>query len=416
MRNIIAMIFMVSTVIASSKTIAVSYFDNTSNIEEYMPLSKGLSDMLITDLSNIESVRIVEREKLESLLQEIELGASKFMDPATAQKLGKGLGADHMLTGSFLIMGESMRIDARIVNVGTGEISMAEEMTGEKNTFFELEKQLVEKLITALNLDVSRSEKRKLNKVQTESFESFSSYSSGIDLFDKGEYDKAMSFLEKAVELDDSFDIAWDKLDELEKNLKNFMKVRSLGLSSEIIAEIDRLKDGDKSFCDSYNSKNWQIWGNLSAAGGLGAAFIDDQYSFYLDQEESDWQKYGFQAKLNNYKDFCSEYGKMLNHAFASVEYVLSKNISDKPCGVLSPNESALAMISYLLNDMNRWFGNANNPPNVLDSKGQIRINGNQFDKLLIKYGSDFIRRFPYSFYVGQIEPMIQDAIKREKG
>ncbi len=416
MRNIIAMIFMVSTVIASSKTIAVSYFDNTSNIEEYMPLSKGLSDMLITDLSNIESVRIVEREKLESLLKEIELGASKFMDPATAQKLGKGLGADHMLTGSFLIMGESMRIDARIVNVGTGEISMAEEMTGEKDTFFELEKQLVEKLITALDLDVTRSEKRKLNKVQTESFESFSSYSSGIDLFDRGEYDQAMGFLEKAVELDDSFDIAWDKLDELEKNLKNFMKVRSLGLSTEIIAEIDRLKDGDKSYCDSYNGKNWQIWGNLSAAGGLGAAFIDEQYSFNLDQEESDWQKYGFQAKLNNYKDFCSEYGKMLNHAFASVEYVLSKNISDDPCGVLSPNESALAMITFLLNDMNRWFGNADDPPDVLDSKGQIRINGNQFDKLLIKYGSDFIRRFPYSFYVGMIEPWIQDAIKREKG
>ena len=130
----------------------------------------------------------------------------------------------------------------------------------------------------------------------------------------------------------------------------------------------------------------------------MGAAFIDDQYSFYLDQEESDWQKYGFQAKLNNYKDFCSEYGKMLNHAFASVEYVLSKNISDTPCGVLSPNESALAMISYLLNDMNRWFGNADDPPDVLDSKGQIRINGNQFDKLLIKYGSDFIRRFPIHF------------------
>ena len=124
---------------------------------------------------------------------------------------------------------------------------------------FELEKQLVEKLITALDLDVTRSEKRKLNKVQTESFESFSSYSSGIDLFDRGEYDQAMGFLEKAVELDDSFDIAWDKLDELEKNLKNFMKVRSLGLSTEIIAEIDRLKDGDKSYCDSYNSKNWQI-------------------------------------------------------------------------------------------------------------------------------------------------------------
>ena len=40
MKNIIAIILMVSTVFASSKTIAVSYFDNTSKLEEYMPLSK----------------------------------------------------------------------------------------------------------------------------------------------------------------------------------------------------------------------------------------------------------------------------------------------------------------------------------------------------------------------------------------
>jgi hypothetical protein len=32
-----------------------------------------------------------------------------------------------------------MRIDTRLVDVGTGEISMADEMIGEKNTFFDLE-------------------------------------------------------------------------------------------------------------------------------------------------------------------------------------------------------------------------------------------------------------------------------------
>ena len=56
----------------------------------------------------------------------------------------------------------------------------------------------------------------------------------------------------------------------------------------------------------------------------------------------------------------------MLNHLL-QVWNMCSKNISDTPCGVLSPNESALAMISYLLNDMNRWFGNADDPPDVLD-------------------------------------------------
>jgi len=413
--RLLLLLFIFSISLADTKTVAISYFDNTSGKEVYNPLSKGLADMLITDLSIVRSLRIVEREKLESLLKEIDLGEGKFIDPNTAQKLGKGLGAGYMLTGSFLIMGETMRIDARLVDVGTGEISMAEEMTGEKNTFFDLEKKLVDKLIISLNLDVTRSELRKLKKVQTESFESFSAYSLGIDAFDKGKYDEAMGLLEKAVELDDSFDIAWDKLDELEKNLKDFMKIRALGLSTEIISEIDRLEDGDKSYCDSYNSKNWQLWGNLSAAGGLGAAFIDEQFSFYLDQDESIWQKHGYTKKMKSYEEFCMEYGEMLNHAFGSVEYVLSKNIPDDPCGVLSPNESALAMISYLLNDMHRWFGNSNDPPDVLANDGEIRINGDQYDRLLIKYGSDFIRRFPYSFYVSQIEPMIQAAIDREK-
>ena len=79
----------ISLVWADTNTIAISYFDNTSGSEQYNPLSKGLADMLITDLSNVKSIQIVEREKLESLLKEIDLGESKFIDPNTAQKLGK---------------------------------------------------------------------------------------------------------------------------------------------------------------------------------------------------------------------------------------------------------------------------------------------------------------------------------------
>ena len=114
-------------------------------------------------------------------------------------------------------MGETMRIDARLVDVGTGEISMAEEITGEKNTFFTLEKDLVNKLIATLNLELSRTESRKVKKVQTESFESFSNYSSSIDAFDKEEYEKSMKYLERATEIDENFDLAWEKIEELEK-------------------------------------------------------------------------------------------------------------------------------------------------------------------------------------------------------
>ena len=117
-----------SSLLAETKTIAISYFDNTSGLEQYNPLSKGLADMLITDLSNVKSIQIVEREKLESLLKEIDLGEGKFIDPNTAQKLGKGLGADYILTGAFLSIDPMMRIDARIMEVATGKIIGAEEM------------------------------------------------------------------------------------------------------------------------------------------------------------------------------------------------------------------------------------------------------------------------------------------------
>ena len=239
MYRLLPLLFIFSISLADIKTVAISYFDNTSGTEEYNPLSKGLADMLITDLSNVKSLKIVEREKLESLLKEIELGDGKFIDPNTAQKLGKGLGAGYMLTGSFLIMGETMRIDARLVDVGTGEITMAEEITGEKDTFFELEKNLVNKLVTTLNIDLSKKESRKVKKVQTESFESFNNYSSSIDAFDKGEYEKSKDFMEKAANLDEDFDLAWDRLDDIENFIENLIKQRKLNLDKKTIDAID---------------------------------------------------------------------------------------------------------------------------------------------------------------------------------
>ncbi len=115
--------------LVNAKTIAISYFDNTSGDVKYNALSKGIADMLITDLSKIKGVSIVEREKLEKLVQEIKLEQSKYFDAATAQKLGKGLGAQNILTGSFYLLDNTLRIDARLIDVQTGGIILAEQVT-----------------------------------------------------------------------------------------------------------------------------------------------------------------------------------------------------------------------------------------------------------------------------------------------
>ena len=46
--------------------------------------------------------------------------------------MGKGLGAQYILTGSFIVMGDAFRVDARLINVENGEIVFSKAVDGNK--------------------------------------------------------------------------------------------------------------------------------------------------------------------------------------------------------------------------------------------------------------------------------------------
>ena len=73
--------------------VAVLPFDNTMAREDLAALRRGFQEMLITDLAQSNGVRIVERARLDDLLTELKLAEGKFLDPSTAAKIGKGVGA-----------------------------------------------------------------------------------------------------------------------------------------------------------------------------------------------------------------------------------------------------------------------------------------------------------------------------------
>ena len=55
-------------------TVAVLYFLNVINDPEWNSLSKGLAEMIITDLSQVESLKVLERIYLQKLIEEMQLG------------------------------------------------------------------------------------------------------------------------------------------------------------------------------------------------------------------------------------------------------------------------------------------------------------------------------------------------------
>jgi TolB-like protein len=129
MRPLLVVAFVFLTA-AAPPTVAVSYFDNNTGDVALDPLAKGLADMLITDLSGLPAIRIVERDKLNRALDELRLAKSKFIDPATAVKLGKGLSAEYIMTGGYTLSGGALRIDARVFRVDSGAVVSSEKVEG----------------------------------------------------------------------------------------------------------------------------------------------------------------------------------------------------------------------------------------------------------------------------------------------
>jgi len=201
---------------APPPTVAIAYFDDHSGQPDLAPLGRGLADMLITDLAAVESIRVVEREKLNQALAELKLSRSTFIDPKTAVRLGKGLAAQFILTGGYTVVGAALRIDARLFRVADGQVVAGDKVEGAREEFFSLEKELVELLVNGLELKLAKGEKSRLRANATQSYDAFSRYAAGLEAKDRGDDAKARALFAKALEADPRYAAAKSALERLD--------------------------------------------------------------------------------------------------------------------------------------------------------------------------------------------------------
>jgi TolB-like protein len=186
-------------------TLAILPFENNSvtDAEQYAPLSKGLSAMLITDLQNSGAgLKIIEREKIKAVLQEIALGQSGAVDQATAIKAGRILGAQSIAFGSFMVLGEQVRIDVRIIMVETSETVMGDSVMGSSNDFIELERKLAMKI--ANSMQVAFQPEGAVPAASSD-INAALYFSKGLDALDEGDRAEADRLFAKCIQLDPAY-------------------------------------------------------------------------------------------------------------------------------------------------------------------------------------------------------------------
>lgn len=137
-------------------TVAIMYFNNGSfgkDAKDYDALGRGIADFMITDLASNPGIRVVERDALDKILKEQDLGNSQRIDQETAARIGKLLGARYMILGGFIVDPKgNVQLNARAVNTETSAIIHTDAVSGKADGMMDVIRGLSDKLNKGMKL------------------------------------------------------------------------------------------------------------------------------------------------------------------------------------------------------------------------------------------------------------------------
>jgi TolB-like protein len=154
-------LFVPAVVAAQAKpVVAVLYFDNNSvgkDAADYNGVGKGIAELMTNDLLSNQSVTVVERERVQALMVEQNLTRQGSIDPQTAIRLGKIIGAQYMIYGAFMSDGRgNVVLTGKTVNVETSVISNPMRINAKGDDVLGMIAQLTQKMTTEMKIPALR--------------------------------------------------------------------------------------------------------------------------------------------------------------------------------------------------------------------------------------------------------------------
>jgi TolB-like protein len=128
---------------ADGEVIAVSDF-----VGKPAEIGQEIAETLSTDLAKSDRLTLVERAQLGKALREVRLQNAGLTEPTQVKRVGKLVGADIIVVGSFHVRENQIVINARVVDVRTGKVmaGRAENVQGKLSELYNLVGDLANRL------------------------------------------------------------------------------------------------------------------------------------------------------------------------------------------------------------------------------------------------------------------------------
>jgi tetratricopeptide (TPR) repeat protein/TolB-like protein/predicted Ser/Thr protein kinase len=254
--------------------VAVMSFESMSGDQQIRWLSRGLPNMLVTDLAQTPGLDVVPTQRVQELLKQVGKEDAEALDQSVISEVARRAGAGAVVVGSIFKSGDEIRIDVQLEDVGSGRILSARSVRGKD--VFPLVDELTGRIRASLRVG-DRAAGRAIAEVTTPSLEAYQHYTEGLEAFRNFRYLDARRSFEKAIEIDPSFASAYFQLSQVTFALfEPALHEQSLEKALELR---DRLPEREKLHLQAWSA---QLRGNLDES----VKMYEELVSRYPDEED----------------------------------------------------------------------------------------------------------------------------------
>jgi serine/threonine protein kinase/Flp pilus assembly protein TadD len=353
-------------------SLAVISFENQTGDKAYDYLQKAIPSLLITSLEQRGSLYVATWERLRDLLKQMGKDEVEFIDSDLGFSLCRREGIGAIVLGSFVKAGDMFATDVKVLDVETKKLLKSASSKG-RDVDSILERQ-IDELSREISQGIGIGRKKieatqlKVAEVTTTSMEAYNYFLRGRDAVEKFYFDEAKQFLEKAIDLDSTFAMAY------------YYLARAYSLSLDIKAY-----EGALEKAKTYSQK------------------ASDRERLYIEASYADAIEKNPKKQLRILKDIAKKYPREKWVHFELGSYHLDKNMFNQAIEEylkaldLDPNYGdAMNSLAYTYSDIGnyekaieyfkKYASVSPEDANPIDSMGEVYLRMGKLDEAIAKY------------------------------
>jgi TolB-like protein/Flp pilus assembly protein TadD len=190
-----------ATVTTLPRSLAILPFTNAAGLNDADTVCDGIAESLIYQLAELPNLRVMAR-----------ITAFRYRNsPLDAQTIGRELNVDAVLTGRVRLRGESLVVEAELVDVRDGSLLWGQQYNRQLADLFAVQEEMSRAIFERLRLTLTERQLERVQKRQTSSLEAHQLYLRGVFSWskrDQASVRRAVEYFKQAQAVDPGYALA----------------------------------------------------------------------------------------------------------------------------------------------------------------------------------------------------------------